>query len=202
MRPPCLSGDLRAALRVDRGQDQCRDLQAPLPGREELSPVHRPPGHLWVRELCREQVTVGLCPAGLFSHNTDRQVTSLPLGCIRRPTHTLPGCWEIGLQSSPWALSPSSPSPPVPGPAEASEEGVVVGRGEALISSRTLQALLPIGLCPAVRCPEASEAGLEPRLRWGSWPHVEAHPLGGPCGQTEGTGPGGRKPALPHFLAA
>lgn len=111
MQPPCLSGDLRAALRVDRGQDQCRHLQAPLPGREELPPVHRPAGHLWVRELCCEQVR-----AGLFSHNTDRKVTPLPLDCICRPlTHparllgNLTRVVPVGplpflpVPSSPWA---------------------------------------------------------------------------------------------------
>ena len=111
MRLPLPSGDLRAALCVDCGQDQRSNLQASLPGSDELSAVHWPPGHLWVRELCCEQVPHGLCPVGIFFYNMGLSVKSLPLNYISLAPSTL--CQAVGKFDS---RHPVGPFPLLPCP--------------------------------------------------------------------------------------
>ena len=52
-----LPGDLRQAVRLDRGQDQCCYLQAHVLWDQDPDQVHRTAGHLWFRELLCQQAS-------------------------------------------------------------------------------------------------------------------------------------------------
>lgn len=51
-----ISGNLWAAFCVDRGEDQCCNLQTSFPGTQKRQEIHRPAWHLWLWELHCEQV--------------------------------------------------------------------------------------------------------------------------------------------------